>query len=433
MVYAGLIAAAWWLLRRLRAKPAMEEAGAMTLALACLLVILAGLSAYAVLAGADFGAGVWDLTAGGAERGGRVRGMVQRSMSPVWEANHVWLILVLVVLWTAFPVAFGSIFSTLYMPLFGAMIGIIFRGAAFALRGQAATIGEARGLGATFALASLLVPFFLGTVLGGIASGRVPVGNAAGDVWSSWLNPTSLTVGVLAVLTGAYLAAVYMAADSVRAELPDMERAFRARALAAGALAGAVAIGALPVLASDAPDLYDGLTTASAWSCVLGSGLFGVATLAWSGSSRFGAARCDRGRGGGGRGGRLGRGAEPRPAARRADAGAGGRRRLHADRLPGQPGRGRAGAGAVAGLPLPAGAARHAGPELRAAGPEVQAQVTLFRATVACGVLGVGLLFPFDATDHAGAGRGLPGRLHRLRRVPDRRAGVPRGRRPKRE
>lgn len=263
----------------------------MTLAVACLVITLTGLAAYAVLAGADFGAGVWDLTAGGAERGGRVRGMVQRSMSPVWEANHVWLILVLVVLWTAFPVAFGSIFSTLYVPLFGAVIGIIFRGAAFALRGQAATIAEARLLGATFALASLLVPFFLGATLGGIASGRVPVGNAVGDAWSSWLNPTSLTVGVLAVLTGAYLAAVYMAADSVRAGLPDMERAFRTRALLAGALAGAVAIGALPVLASDAPDLYDGLGGGLGLVCVIASGTFGLATLALVWSSRFGAAR----------------------------------------------------------------------------------------------------------------------------------------------
>ena len=263
----------------------------MTLAVASMVIALAGLAAYAVLAGADFGAGVWDLTAGGAQRGGRVRGMVQRSMSPVWEANHVWLILVIVVLWTAFPVAFGSIFSTLYIPLFGATIGIIFRGAAFALRGQAATIGEARGLGATFALASLLVPFFLGTVLGGIASGRVPVGNATGDAWSSWLNPTSLTVGVLAVLTGAYLAAVFMAADSVRADVPDMERAFRTRALGAGALTGVVAIGALPVLASDAPDLYDGLTGGFGLVCVIGSGVFGAATLALVWGSRFELAR----------------------------------------------------------------------------------------------------------------------------------------------
>src|SRR5919201_4698724 len=177
---------------------------------ACLALIVVGISAYAVLGGADFGGGFWDLTAGGDRRGGRVRGMVQRSMAPVWEANHVWLIFVLVVAWTAFPVAFGSIFSTLYIPLFLAAIGIIFRGAAFALRGQAATINEARVLGAMFALSSVLIPFFFGAALGGVASGRVKVGNAVGDPWSSWLNPTSAVIGAIAVITGAHLAAVYL-------------------------------------------------------------------------------------------------------------------------------------------------------------------------------------------------------------------------------
>ena len=118
----------------------------------CLALIVLGLTAYAVLGGADFGAGFWDLTAGGPTRGARLRGMIQRSMSPVWEANHVWLIFVLVITWTAFPVAFGSLFSTLSIPLFLAAVGIIFRGTAFVLRGQAATINEARALGATFAL-----------------------------------------------------------------------------------------------------------------------------------------------------------------------------------------------------------------------------------------------------------------------------------------
>jgi cytochrome bd ubiquinol oxidase subunit II len=263
----------------------------MSQAVICLVLVLAGLIAYAVLAGADFGAGVWDLTAGGAERGGPVRGMVQRSMSPVWEANHVWLVFVLVVLWTAFPVFFGSVFSTLYVPLLLAIIGIIFRGTAFALRGQAATIGEARGIGAVFAFASLLVPFCLGTALGGVASGRVPVGNAAGAVWSSWLNPTSITVGALGVITGAHLAAVYMAGDSVRAGVPELARAFRTRALASGVLAGVVAIGALPILSSDAPDLYAGLDHGGGLACVLASGVFGVATLALVAVSRFEAAR----------------------------------------------------------------------------------------------------------------------------------------------
>src|ERR1044072_6889484 len=157
--------------------------------------------------------------------------MVQWSMSPVWEANHVWLIFVIVIVWTAFPVAFGSIFSTLSIPLFLAAIGIIFRGTAFALRGQAATIREARVLGAIFALSSVLIPFFLGAAIGGEASGRVPVGNAAGYLITSWLNPTSVLIGVVGVLTGAYLAAVYLAGDSRRAGLEGLERGFRSGAL----------------------------------------------------------------------------------------------------------------------------------------------------------------------------------------------------------
>src|SRR5918998_2331145 len=202
-----------------------------------------GITAYAVLGSADFGAGFWDLTAGGDARGGRVRGMIQRSMSPVWEANHVWLIFVLVIAWTAFPVAFASLFSTLSIPLFLAALGIIFRGAAFALRVQAGTMREAKVLGGLFALSSVLIPFFLGAALGGIASGRVKVGNAAGDMVSSWLNPTSVLIAVIAVLSGAYLAAVFLAGDSVRAGQPDLVRAFRARALGTAVVTRAVAIG----------------------------------------------------------------------------------------------------------------------------------------------------------------------------------------------
>jgi cytochrome bd ubiquinol oxidase subunit II len=253
----------------------------------CVGLIVLGLTAYAVLGGADFGAGFWDLTAGGAQRGGRIRGMVERSMSPVWEANHVWLIFVLVIAWTAFPVAFGSVFSTLAIPLFLAALGIISRGAAFALRGHAATINEARTLGATFAVSSVLVPFFLGAVLGGIASGRAPVGNEAGDVVDSWLNPTSIAVGVLAVLTGAYLAAVFLAGDSERAEQPDLVEAFRARALAAGAVCGAAALGSLLVLRSDARPLFDGLTGGAGLVAVIASAIAGIATLALVWTRRF--------------------------------------------------------------------------------------------------------------------------------------------------
>jgi cytochrome d ubiquinol oxidase subunit II len=252
---------------------------------------LIGLTAYVVLGGADFGAGFWDLTAGGAERGAPVRAMIKRAMSPVWEANHVWLIFVLVMLWTAFPEAFGSITSTLAVPLFLAALGIVLRGGAFALKGHAATIAEARALGATFALSSVLVPFFLGTAAGAIAAGEVPVGNAAGDEWGSWTGPLPLFVGALAVLTGAHLAAVFLGADSERAGRRELVDAFRRRALVSGVLTGAVAIIGLAVVNSDAPDLYDGLTSGAGLACVLVSGAAGLVTLWLEWRERFELAR----------------------------------------------------------------------------------------------------------------------------------------------
>jgi cytochrome bd ubiquinol oxidase subunit II len=252
---------------------------------------LVGLTAYVVLGGADFGAGFWDLTAGGPERGAPVRAMIKRAMSPVWEANHVWLIFVLVMLWTAFPEAFGSISSTLAVPLFLAALGIVLRGGAFALKGEAATIAEARALGATFALSSVLVPFFLGAAAGAIAAGRVPLGNAAGDEWGSWTGATSILIGLLAVAAGAHLAAVFLGADSHRAGRPELVRAFRTRALGSGVAAGALAIAGLLVVRSDAPELYDGLTSGLGLACVLASALAGLATLALEWRARFEPAR----------------------------------------------------------------------------------------------------------------------------------------------
>jgi cytochrome bd ubiquinol oxidase subunit II len=250
-----------------------------------------GIVAYAVLGSADFGAGFWDLTAGGASRGARVRGMVQFSMSPVWEANHVWLIFVLVITWTAFPVAFGSLFSTLSIPLFGAALGIIFRGTAFALRGQAATVAEARIIGAVFALSSVIIPFFFGAAIGGIASGRVEVGNATGDLVTSWLNPTSIAIGVLAILTGAFLAAVYLAGDAGRAGQPDLVGAFRKRALGSGAVTGVASIAALIVLRSDSRALFDGLTSGLGLAAGAASVVAGLVTFALVWKERFGLAR----------------------------------------------------------------------------------------------------------------------------------------------
>jgi cytochrome d ubiquinol oxidase subunit II len=254
-------------------------------------ILIVALAAYAVLGGADYGAGFWDLTAGGAQRGARLRGLVHRSMGPVWEANNVWLIVVLVVMWTCFPHAFGPLMETLYVPLFLAAVGIIFRGTAYALRGEAASIAEARVLGAMFALSSVLTPFFLGCALGAVASGQVPAQGDPGIPFSSWTGTTALWAGALAVVTGAYNAAVFLAADSVRAQVPDLTTAFRRRALGSAVVAGAMAIGGLFVLREDARDLYDGLTSGGGLAMVVASAAVGLLTLWLLWTNRFEVAR----------------------------------------------------------------------------------------------------------------------------------------------
>ena len=256
-----------------------------------LLLMLVGLVAYAVLGGADFGAGAWQLAGGTGERDKEIREHAHHAMGPVWEANHVWLIFVLVVCWTAYPEAFGSIMSTLSIPLFIAGVGIILRGTAYALRSGTVGIHEQRRVEVTVAVSSILTPFALGAVVGGIASLRVPVGNAEGDLVTSWLNPTSILIGVLAVVTAAYLAAVYLAADAVRVGRPDLAAAFRARALIAAVVAGAVAVGGLAVVHSDAEHLWDGLTSGAGLVAVVISVLAGSATLALVWFGRFEAAR----------------------------------------------------------------------------------------------------------------------------------------------
>lgn len=263
----------------------------MSLSTVPLLFALIGLTLYAVLAGADFGAGFWQLFAGRGPRAARLREHAHEAMAPVWEANHVWLVFVLVVVWTAYPVAFGSIASTLAVPLFIAAIGIVFRGTAYALRAGASRARELRTLDVVFGVSSILTPFALGTVVGAIAAGRVPVGNAAGDTWTSWTGRLPLTIGVLAVATGAYLAAVYLAADAARRGSGELEDAFRVRALAAGVVAGALAVVGLVVLRADAHALYRSLVAGDGLPALIVSGLAGIGTLALVVVRRYEAAR----------------------------------------------------------------------------------------------------------------------------------------------
>jgi cytochrome bd ubiquinol oxidase subunit II len=264
----------------------------MALAEVPAVLILVGLAAYVVFAGADFGAGLWYLLAGPGRRGRAIRDFSYHAMAPVWEANHVWLIFVLVVAWTAYPTAFGSIASTLALPLFVAAVGIILRGTAYALRSGAPQDRETEGAtGFVFGASSILTPLALGAAVGAIASGRVPVGNAEGDLVTSWLNATSLLIGALAVATAGYLAAVYLAGDAVREGKPELARAFRVRALAMGLVAGALAVGGLAVLREDSRPLFDGLTSGAGLAAVLVSALAGLVTLALVRAERYEPAR----------------------------------------------------------------------------------------------------------------------------------------------
>jgi cytochrome d ubiquinol oxidase subunit II len=224
------------------------------------LVLFLAVTAYTVFGGADFGAGFWDLVAGGAQRGERPREVIDHSIGPVWEANHVWLIFIFVVLWTGFPEAYASITLTLYVPLSLAAFGIVLRGASFAFRKTLFSTRERRNFGAAFALSSVVVPYCMGTVAGAIASGRVPAGGVAGDPWTSWVNPLSIVAGVLAVTAVAYLAAVYLVWDSRRLDDPAMVAYFGRRAIGAAIVAGVVAFAGIFVLRSQARYVFDGMT-----------------------------------------------------------------------------------------------------------------------------------------------------------------------------
>jgi cytochrome d ubiquinol oxidase subunit II len=249
----------------------------MSLALAVALAMFAGIVLYALFGGADFGSGFFDLTAGGSERGGELRVLIDHSIGPVWEANHVWLIYILVIWWTGFPTTFAAATTTLFVPLALALVGIVLRGASFAFRKYAATLAQARLFGAVFAGSSLITPFFLGAAAGAVASGRVPAeGN--GDVFSSWLHPTSMFGGAIAVGTCAFLAGVFLTADAVRTGHVALGETLRVRTVGVGIVTGIVVFAALIPVRHDAPTLSDRLLGPAAPLIVI-SAVAGVLTL----------------------------------------------------------------------------------------------------------------------------------------------------------
>ncbi|MBK5110161.1 MAG: cytochrome d ubiquinol oxidase subunit II [Thermoleophilia bacterium] len=258
----------------------------MTLAEVPVILMLIGIAAYVVLAGADFGAPFWSLTARG-ERGKEIRTATHQAMAPVWEANHVWLIFVLVVCWTVYPEVFASIFSTLWIPLLLACLGIIMRAVGYMVSG----VEDRPWVWVLATVSSFVTPFALGTVVGATVAGEVPAGNAAGDLFTSWLNPTSIMIGILAITLCAYLAAVYLAGDARRTGRQGLSEAFRTRGLVAGAVTGLVGVVGIAVLNEDAGRVYDGLTSGAGLVAVLISAAAGLLTMASLAARRFNIAR----------------------------------------------------------------------------------------------------------------------------------------------
>lgn len=236
-----------------------------------------GVLAYAILGGADFGSGLWDLTAGDARRGAPLRTLVDRVIGPVWEANHVWLIYVLVFLWTGFPAGFAALMDTLFIPFGLAGLGIVARGSAFAFRKFAPTLGTARLFGVLFATSSIITPFLFGCIAGAVAAGRVPA-DGTGDRWTSWTGPTSLIGGTLAVFTCAFLAATFLTAEAALRHDPELTERCRRRALGSGIATGLVALAGIIPLEHDAATLFAGLT-GTGLPLVAGSAVAGTTSL----------------------------------------------------------------------------------------------------------------------------------------------------------
>jgi len=240
-------------------------------------VVLLGLIAYAMFGGADFGGGVWTALASG-PRAAQQREAILRAMGPVWETNHVWLILIIVALFTAFPPAFADLFTALLVPLVIALVGIVFRGAAFAFRhfGHGTEAGLP-GMAAVFSVASVITPLTMGMALGAIAGGHIAIedGVVTSGIWEPWLRPFSIFCGLIALTICGFLAAYYM---TVRAT-GEMQEEFRNRGLLASFLLGALTTSALPVAYWDAEPFWDELADPTALAVIAAAVVMGLTSL----------------------------------------------------------------------------------------------------------------------------------------------------------
>jgi cytochrome d ubiquinol oxidase subunit II len=251
----------------------------VTLATITAAVMMLAITLYACSGIADYGAGVWDLSAGGREGGRRPRELIDAAITPVWEVNHVWLIFVLILCWTAFGPAFASIMTTLFIPLAVAALGIVLRAASFAMRKDAARARARHVAGWLFGVGSILTPFCLGAAVGAVITGRVPVGNAAGNELSSWWNATSIVVGLLVVAIGAFVSAVYLVAEAHKRGIADLERYFRHRALATGGVALVLGVIALLTVLAEQRQMFDRIVGRS-WALIV-LGLVALTAAFW--------------------------------------------------------------------------------------------------------------------------------------------------------
>jgi cytochrome bd ubiquinol oxidase subunit II len=205
----------------------------------------------------------------------------------VWEANHVWLVLLLVVCWTGFGEAFASIMTTLFVPLTFAALGVVLRGANFAMRKEARLVRRRYLAGWMFGIGSLITPFFLGASVGALLAARVPAGDAGGDEITSWWNPTAVLVGLLAVALGAFQAAVYLVAEAEHRADPALRAYFRVRAASTGLASLVLGVTALVALRADEREMFDRLTSRGVVLLALGAvGVGVVAVLAVRGVVR---------------------------------------------------------------------------------------------------------------------------------------------------
>ncbi len=222
--------------------------------------IMVAITFYALLGGADFGSGVWDLLAAG-PRARQQRELIAHAIGPIWEANHVWLIAAIVILFTGFPLAFAEISTALFIPLMVMLVGIVARGSAFVFRAYGSQTDSVRRVyGTVFAIASVVTPIFLGIVIGSISSGRIVVveGVVRTDFIDSWLGAFPVAMGTLTLCLFALLAAVYLAVEADGAHDAALREDFRRRALIAAVVTGGVAWISLFLIRQDAPVLYAG-------------------------------------------------------------------------------------------------------------------------------------------------------------------------------